>query len=102
MNEERLFPFVGGLVIGGLGGAAYETSKYARPNYYYPAGYGYYYPQPITTIQYPYYVYQTPMVSTSNIDAQSGVKIISEPPSSVDVSLNRNINDLSMVPKYEG
>lgn len=41
-NEERLIPFIGGAVLGGIAGNAF-----ARPNYGYPLyGYGipYYYP----------------------------------------------------------
>lgn len=103
MNEERLFPFLGGLVIGGIGGASFETNKFGRPNYYYPTNYGYYYYPQQVSYQYPYYGYQMPMTPASNIEStQSSVKIISESPSSIDVSLNRDFNDLAMVPKYEG
>ena len=43
-NDKRLIPFIGGLAIGGLGGAALNKNNY-MPYYQYPV------------YQYPYYTY---------------------------------------------
>ena len=52
-NEQRLIPFLGGAIIGGIGGAAisnnqgygnYYQSYYPYPVYYYPS---YYSPYPM-------------------------------------------------------
>ena len=48
-NNERLIPFLGGALIGGLGGAAIANNQpYYNQGYYYP----YYYAQPVN---YGYY-----------------------------------------------
>lgn len=41
-NDQRLFPFVGGLVLGGVTGAAFSNRPYYYPTYGYP-GQPYYY-----------------------------------------------------------
>lgn len=62
-SEDRLIPFLGGAIIGGLGGAAIANNQgyygggyypYYQPVYYYPYSY-YSYP----TYQYPYNVTTT-------------------------------------------
>lgn len=73
VNEERLIPFLGGALIGGLGGAAiannqgyyggaYYTPYYQPYGYYYPANY--YYSYPVNTY-YPYPQQQTTNVKRS-------------------------------------
>ena len=51
-NDQRLFPFVGGLVLGGVTGAAFSNNRFNQPYYYpypiYPTYPMYYYPQNIT------------------------------------------------------
>ena len=49
-NDQRLFPFVGGLVLGGVTGAAFSNNRFNQPYYYYPM----YYPP----VYYPNYNYQ--------------------------------------------
>lgn len=66
IQEERLIPFLGGAIIGGLGGAAIANNQgyyggYYPAQYYYaqPINYGYYYPNGYYT-NYPMYNnYQT-------------------------------------------
>ena len=54
-NEQRLFPFVGGLVLGGVTGAFLGNNRYNQP-YYYPMYYPpmYYQPPMYTTYNYTY------------------------------------------------
>ena len=62
MNNERLVPFIGGLIVGGIGGAAVNSSKINGPIPTYPA-YPTYYPYPPQQYYYPYYqngAYQNP------------------------------------------
>ena len=57
-NNERLIPFLGGAIIGGIGGAALSNNQgysngpyypyYYQPVYYYPSGY---YPYPVYSYQ---------------------------------------------------
>lgn len=54
-NDNRLFPFVGGLVLGGVTGAAIGNS---RPNYNPYYNYPYYYQNPY---YYPNYIYNQNM-----------------------------------------
>ena len=51
-NDKRLIPFIGGLAIGGLGGAAFNRYNY-MPYYQYPVyQYPYYYPYQQQTLKY--------------------------------------------------
>ena len=54
-GNERLIPFLGGAIIGGIGGAAIANNQpYYNQGYYYP----YYYAQPINYgYYYPYGYY---------------------------------------------
>lgn len=52
-DEQRLIPFIGGALIGGLGGAAIASNRYQPMGYYYPT---YYYPT-YPTYYYPYATY---------------------------------------------
>ncbi len=67
VNDERIIPFLGGAIIGGLGGAAiannqgysgYYQPYYQQPVYYYPNGYYYYNGYPM---------YQSNSYTTNNI-----------------------------------
>lgn len=86
-NDQRLIPFLGGLVIGGAAGN--QTARY--PYYYYPPYYGnaYYYPTqyvqqvPNTQTYYPYNQYQNEYNLAQN-----------------NMYEQRNIKDLSFVPIY--
>ena len=86
-NDQRLIPFLGGLVIGGAAGN--QTARY--PYYYYPPYYGnaYYYPTqyvqqvPNTQTYYPYNQYQNEYNLAQN-----------------NMYEQRNIKDLSFVPLY--
>lgn len=91
-NDQRLIPFLGGLVIGGAAGS--QTARY--PYYYYPPYYGpnyTYYPTqyvqqvPNTQAYYPYNDYQ----SEYNL-AQKNI--------SNSMYEQRNMEDLSFVPIY--
>ena len=90
-NDQRLIPFLGGLVIGGAAGS--QTGRYPAynqyPTYYQQPYYAYpnQYAQqvPITSTYYTYNDYQgsnVPMVDNETMYQQ------------------RNINDLSYVPLY--
>ena len=119
MRDERLIPFLGGLVIGGVGGAASEGNKfnsgygyYNQPYNYYPyqANYNYPYaynsqPLPTNSMQYPQYnnmpynqyyqSYQTDIYTTP------GTKLIEENPMPDVIGKDvRGIEDISYVPKY--
>jgi len=69
-GDERLIPFLGGALIGGLGGAAIANNQqyyggYYAPYYYtQPVNYGYYYPYGYYYNSYPVY---TTNQSTNNI-----------------------------------
>lgn len=99
-NDQRLIPFLGGLVIGGAAGS--QTGRYPYYNQY-PA---YYYPMYNNT---PYYVYPNqyvqPMPPASTYytynDYQTGSLMPqdSEMPQSV-MNQQRSINDLSFVPLF--
>jgi len=108
-NNQRLIPFLGGLVLGGVGGAAFDN-RY--PNYSY--GYNYYPPYYVYN-QYPTYYYpaqqpiSTPAVAQYNMsfnpyqsDTMTPMKVINENPTSILYSSSeRNINSLSHVPIYK-
>ena len=95
-NDQRLIPFLGGLVVGGA-----VSNNVGRPNYYqYP--YNNYYPQ------YNYYPYQYGMNYPAtvnyetNITTQYPVKMINEYPYPIIVSAEeRSIEDISFVPVYK-
>lgn len=55
-KDQRLIPFIGGLAIGGLSGAAFNKNQYyGSPQAYpYPTQYNYY-PTPYYPAQYNYY-----------------------------------------------
>ncbi len=118
-QDQRLIPFLGGLILGGVGGAAAEGNKMMPYNY----GYGYnYYPPYYTNYQYPTYNYyqnvpnqNTPIVNSmehplynmpyNQYQFQTEViapgKIINENPVPVILtSGDRNVQDMSYVPKY--
>ena len=91
-NDQRLIPFLGGLVIGGAAGN--QTARY--PYYYYPPYYGnaYYYPTqyvqqvPNTQSYYPYNQYQNGYYLPQNTSSNTMYE-------------QRNSNDLSYVPIYK-
>lgn len=96
--NERLIPFLGGLVLGGVGGAVAEGNKfnyngyYSQPYYQYPTYPYAYYQQPL-----PYPQYNFPY----NNSIISG-KIINEEPMPIIINQDeRNVLDLSYVPKYQ-
>ena len=95
-NDQRLIPFLGGLVVGGAVGNTIN-----RPAYYqYP--YNNYYPQ------YNYYPYQYGMGYPSTINYETSVptqypiKMINEYPYPIVVSSeDRSLEDSSYVPIYK-
>ena len=95
-NDQRLIPFLGGLVVGGAVGNTIN-----RPAYYqYP--YNNYYPQ------YNYYPYQYGMGYPSTINyettlpTQYPIKMINEYPYPIVVSSeDRSLEDSSYVPIYK-
>lgn len=95
-NEERLIPFLGGLVVGGA-----VSSNVNRPTYYQTPYYTYY-------PQYNYYPYQYGMNYPStinyetNINTQYPVKMVNEYPYPIIVSSEeRSVEDVSFVPIYK-
>lgn len=66
-NDQRLIPFIGGLAIGGLGGAAFNQNhqNYMQYPVYYP---NYYYQYPI------YYQYPNPQVNIYNPVVQEEIE----------------------------
>ena len=63
-HDERLIPFLGGAIIGGIGGAAIANNQgYNYGGYYTP----YYYPQPV--YYYPGYYYNGyPSIQTQQMN----------------------------------
>ncbi len=118
-QDQRLVPFLGGLILGGVGGAAAEGNKMMPYNNY---GYGYnYYPPYYNNYQYPTYNYyqavpaqgapvinsmEHPLYNNYNTmnypsDAIAPGKIINENPIPIILTnQNRSIQDISYVPKY--
>lgn len=93
-NDQRLIPFLGGLVIGGVAGN--QTVRY--PNYYYPPYYG-----PINYSYYPnQYVQQVPNVQTyyPYNEYQQGYNL-SQNNIANTMYEQRNTSDLSYVPIYK-
>ena len=119
-NDQRLFPFLGGLVLGGVGGAFAEGNKmnYNNYPYYYQQPYNNYYQYPVNNYNYYPYAYNQhtlPVNSTQypqynnmpynqyqfNTDIIAPGKIIEETPVPVLYTTDtRGIEDLSYVPKY--
>lgn len=122
-NDQRLIPFLGGLVIGGVGGAAAEGNKQYYNNSYYPP---YYYNQPYYN-NYPYQQYnnyypyaynqQSLPVNSSQYPQNSNMqysyqyqyqtdaivpgKLLEEDPIPIVIKADsRSLNDISYVPKY--
>lgn len=107
-KDQRLIPFLGGLVLGGVGGAAFDN-KYQNYNY----GYNYYPPYNNVYNQYPIY-YQTQPISYNQQyypynmyanqtypQAVNPSKLIEEQPSTILYSsYERGNTDLSYVPIY--
>lgn len=100
-NDERLVPFVGGLIIGGIGGAAFDgfnknqyPMNYPNQGYVYPV---YYYPT-----QYPYYTATTgnPQVNIYNpyiTNTDEPIKIID---TETPLTFTRRNEITKDVPKY--
>ncbi len=119
-QDQRLVPFLGGLILGGVGGAAAEGNKMMPYNNNY--GYGYnYYPPYYNNYQYPTYNYYqavpaqgAPVINSMEhpvynnypamsypSDAIAPGKIINENPIPIILTnQNRSIQDISYVPKY--
>ena len=98
-NDQRLIPFLGGLVIGGAVGNGINNMPYQQQYYqpyYYP--YPYYQNVPVSQqISYPNYTYNE---SQTNVIAPN--KIISENPYPVYLNTDeRSLFDLSYVPVYQ-
>ena len=101
-NEQRLIPFLGGLAIGGLGGAIVDNNRYnyinQYPNYYNPYPYYQYnyYPQPQ---YYQPYNYNSSSMYPIN---QNTTKIMGDVPGVISYSKNSRtvIKDSSFVPPY--
>lgn len=105
-KDQRLIPFLGGLVLGGVGTSVIDNNRIPYYNNYYPS---YYYPY-----QYPAYNYyqtntyqQLPTNSSSLpiYNQQNYVypnsKIINEAPIEVSYSNDyRSLADISYVPPY--
>ena len=93
-NDQRLIPFLGGLVLGGVAGN--QTVRY--PTYYYPPYYG--------PVNYPYYpnqyVQQVPNAQTyyPYNEYQQGYNL---PQNNMVNTMyeQRNTSDLSYVPIYK-
>lgn len=100
-NDKRLIPFIGGLAIGGLGGAAFNRYNY-MPYYQYPVyQYPYYYPYQQQTY-YPN-MNQTNMQTYPNIYSNNynAAKIMGDVPSVVSYNQDeRSYYDASYVPPY--
>ncbi len=114
-NDDRLIPFLGGLVIGGVGGAAVENNKYPyynngyfnqQPYYNYPPQQFYNYNPyayntqilPTNSMQYPQYN-NIPYNTVGN-DVITG-KIVNEEPLPLVVNGDsRNNEDISYVPRF--
>jgi len=108
MNDQRLISFLGGLAIGGIGGAAFNNNRYP---YY---GTTYYYPPYYQNYQYPVYNYYSgnyaqPVPVNSNYIQydmyQTNViapgKLIGESPIPLTLTNEeRSIQGLSNVPPY--
>lgn len=95
-NDQRLIPFLGGLVVGGAVGNTYNRPYYT--NYYpYPNNQTYsYYPQ------YNYYPNQYYPEYQYNPNATYPVKMVNEQGYPIIVSSDeRSISDLSYVPIYK-
>ena len=107
-NDQRLIPFLGGLIVGGIGGAAFDNKQ---------PYYGYNYPYNNIYYQYPTYYYpnnQLPINSPYNYQYNNGTmlyqqeqitpaKIINELPTNIYLQTgDRSINkDISFVPYYK-
>lgn len=112
-KDQRLFPFIGGLVLGGVTGAYAEGSKmmpyyppYVKNQYYNNYPYPYYYNY---QNQYPYYnnmnyPYNTPVVNSGsypNNYIQNQAIIMDEEGSDISLSDVRGYYSISDVPKYK-
>lgn len=105
-NDQRLIPFLGGLAIGGIGGAAFNNNRYPYYgyNYYqpyytpYPYTNNYYYPNtqvlPVNSNEYVQYdMYQTNVIAPG--------KLINENSYPLTFSNDeRSIQGMSNVPPY--
>ncbi|MCI5744824.1 MAG: hypothetical protein MR270_00875 [Erysipelotrichaceae bacterium] len=103
-EDQRLIPFLGGLIVGGAAGTAFDNKNmpyYQQPyNYNYPYPYyanNYNYISPYVNQGYGYYYYNEPIISSSN---KAG-KIINEQPIDVSLYNNQLYRDISRVPKYQ-
>ena len=100
-KDQRLIPFLGGLAIGGIGGAIFDNNRYYPyqypTNYYYPyQQYNSYYPLPQNQSYYPN------MNNTYPIMQSNATKMMGDVPSIVTSNIdNRSyIYDASYVPPY--
>lgn len=101
-NDKRLIPFIGGLAIGGLGGAALNKNNY-MPYYQYPVyQYPYYTYYPYQQTYYPNFNQQN-MMTYPNLyqNNVSSAKIMGDVPSVVSYNKDeRSYYDISYVPPY--
>ena len=73
IQDERLIPFLGGALIGGLGGAAIANNQGYYGGGYYP--YPYYYAQPVNYgYYYPNGAYYTTYPMTNTYQTNSNIK----------------------------
>lgn len=101
MYSAGLVPFLGGLFIGGIGGAAFENNKNMNKNYMYtyPQNYVYYPPvvyqnMPINPVTYPpYYRPYNYVQANTFVEKNETYKVESG-------KNNRSLTDISNVPVY--
>ena len=103
-QDQRLIPFLGGLIVGGVGGSLidnknpYNNYPPYYSNYQYPA-YNYY-----PSYQYPQYIDNNQQIITGYNQNESmySAKIYNEQPIPIMINSNRSIvYDISYVPPYE-
>ena len=105
-NNDRLIPFLGGLVLGGVGGSVIDNNRYPYNNNYYPVyNFPYQYPpynyyQTNTYQQLPTNSYSYPLYNQQNY-TYPNMKIIQEQPTDIIVNNDsRSLSDISFVPPY--
>ena len=100
-QDQRLIPFLGGLIVGGVGGSMVNNNL---PYYNYPPYYSnYQYPTYNYYPPYPQYIENTPIAINGYNQSESiyASKIINEPPFPISLNANREIIfDNSYVPPY--
>lgn len=105
-NDQRLIPFLGGLVLGGVGTSIVDNSKMPYYNTY-PGYYPYQYPaynyyQPNQYQQLPINSTAYPMYSQYNYVYPSAKIVKEQPTDIIFTNQNRSYNDISYVPPYMG